>query len=266
MKAETRAALDRFLNRYIAFICRHPAKVLLFALLSASLSVHFAFRLQLKTDFVELLPEGYRSVDDIHRLTERVGGIGNLTVVIETEDLAAAQRYADDLAGRLRSDLPEGYVRYIEYRVDDEKRFYENHKYLYADLEDLEEIQSRLSRQILKTKLEQNPLFVSEEDLGLETEDEPFTVSDLEEKYEKQASEKLDKWVDGYFTGHDEQGQFLVMVLKPFGSSTGVSFSRDLCERVLAIAEGLEPTSYHPSLKVGLTGKYRLILDQYESV
>ncbi|MCY3712260.1 MAG: MMPL family transporter [Gemmatimonadetes bacterium] len=266
MKAETRAALDRFLNRYIAFICRHPVKVLLFALLSASLSVHFASRLQLKTDFVELLPEGYRSVDDIHRLTERVGGIGNLTVVIETEDLAAAQRYADDLAGRLRSDLPEGYVRYIEYRVDDEKRFYENHKYLYADLEDLEEIQSRLSRQILKTKLEQNPLFVSEEDLGLETEDEPFTVSDLEEKYEKQASEQLDKWVDGYFTGHDEQGQFLVMVLKPFGSSTGVSFSRDLCERVLAIAEGLEPTSYHPSLKVGLTGKYRLILDQYESV
>ena len=45
-----------------------------------------------------------------------------------------------------------------------------------------------------------------------------------------------------------------------------MSFSRDLCERVLAIAEGLEPTSYHPSLKVGLTGKYRLILDQYESV
>ena len=266
VKAETRAALDRFLNRYIAFICRHPAKVLLFALLSASLSILFASRLQLKTDFVELLPEGYRSVDDIHRLTERVGGIGNLTVVIETEDLAAAQRYADDLAGRLRSNLPEGYIRYIEYRVDDEKRFYEDHKYLYADLEDLEEIQSRLSRQILKTKLEQNPLFVSEEDLGLEAEDEPFTVSDLEEKYERQASEKLDKWVDGYFTGHDEQGQFLVMVLKPFGSSTGVSFSRDLCERVLAIAEGLEPTSYHPSLKVGLTGKYRLILDQYESV
>ena len=80
---------------------------------------------------------------------------------------------------------------------------------------DLEEIQSRLSRQILKTKLEQNPLFVSEEDLGLEVEDEPFTVSDLEEKYEQQASEKLDKWVGGYFTGHDEQGQFLVMVLKP---------------------------------------------------
>ena len=266
MKAETRAAIDRLLNRYIAFICRHPAKILLGALLTALLSAHFASRLQLKTDFVELLPEGYRSVDDIHRITERVGGIGNLTIVIETEDLASAQRFADDLAGRIHSDLPEGYVRYIEYRVDEEKRFYEDHKYLYADLEDLEEIQSRLSRQILKTKLEQNPLFVSEEDLGLETEDESFTVSDLEEKYEKKAGEKLDQWVDGYFTGHDEQGQFLVMVLKPFGSSTGVSFSRDLCERVLAIVEGLDPPSYHPSLKVGLTGKYRLILDQYSSV
>ncbi len=266
MKVETRATIDHCLNRYIAFICRHPGKIVLGALLTAFLSVHFTSRLQIKTDFVELLPEGYRSVDDINRLTERVGGIGNLTIVIETEDLASAQRFADDLADRIRSDLPEGYVRYIEYRVDAEKRFYEDHKYLYAELEDLEEIQSRLSRQILKKKLEQNPLFISEEDLGLEVEDEPFSVSDLEEKYEKKAGEKLDKWVDGYFTGNDEQGQFLVMVLKPFGSSTGVGFSRDLCERILGIVERLDPSSYHPSLKVGLTGKYRLILDQYSSV
>ena len=266
VKAAIRATIEHFLNRYIAFICRHPAKIVLGALLSALVSVHFTAGLQLKTDFVELLPEGYRSVDDIHRITERVGGIGNLTVVIETENLGAAQRFADDLAGRIRSDLPEGYVRYVEYRVDDEKRFYEDHKYLYADLEDLEDIQSRLSRQILKKKLEQNPLFVSEEDLGLEVEDEPFTISDLEEKYENKAAEQLDKWVDGYFTGRDDQGQFLVMILKPYGSSTGVSFSRDLCERVMALVESLDPTSYHPSLKVGLTGKYRLILDQYASV
>ncbi|MDP7237007.1 MAG: hypothetical protein QGI34_09770, partial [Candidatus Latescibacteria bacterium] len=77
------------------------------------------------------------------------------------------------------SDLPEGYIRFVEYQVDEEKAYYEKHKYLYANLEDLEEIQSRLSRQIMKNKMEQNPLFVSASDLGLdEEEDEPFSVSD----------------------------------------------------------------------------------------
>lgn len=266
MKVETKAIIDCFLNRYIAFVCRHPGKILLSALLTSCLTLHFTSKLQIKTDFVELLPEGYRSVEDINRITERIGGIGNLTIVIETENLPAAQKFADELAKKIRSELPEGYIRYIEYRIDNEKRFYEDNKYLYAELEDLEEIQSRLSRQIVKKKLEQNPLFVSAEDLGLNVEDTPFTISDLEEKYEKKAGEKLEKWHNGYFTGQDQQGHFLVMILKPFGSSTGVSFSRDLCDKIQQIVERLNPSSYHPSLKVGLTGKYRLILDQYASV
>lgn len=267
MKAETKAQVDQYLNTYISFIIRHPGKIVLLAVLSTILAFHFTSKLKIKTDFAELLPEGYRSVQDIKRLTDRVGGIGNLTLVIEFEDIKAAECLADDLADRLKSDLPEGYIRFVEYQVNEEKAYYEQHKYLYANLEDLEEIQSRLSRQIMKKKMEQNPLFVSASDLGLdEEEDEPFSVSDLEEKYEKKANEKLEKWTDGYFAGDDSLGQFLVMILKPFGTSTGVAFSKDLVDRVTAIVNELDPVSYHPSLKVGLTGKYRMVLDEYSSV
>jgi len=267
MKAETKARVDQALNRYISFIIQHPGKIVLLAILSTLLAFHYTSKLSIRTDFAELLPEGYRSVQDIKRVTDRVGGIGNLTLVIEFEDLKAAERLAEDLTSKLTSDLPEGFIRYIEYQVSAEKDFYEQNKYLYAKLEDLEEIQSRLSRQIMKKKMDQNPLFISAADLGLdEEEEEEFSVSDLEEKYEKEANEKLNKWTDGYFVGHDSLGQFLVMILKPFGTSTGVSFSKDLVQRVTAIINELDPPSYHPSLKVGLTGKYRMVLDEYSSV
>ena len=113
MKDEARIAIDNFLERYITFICSHPRKIVLGAFLTAFLALYFTSKLQIKTDFVELLPAYYRSVDDINRLTERVGGFGNLTIVIETEDLVPAQQFADDLARKIRSDLPEGYIRYI---------------------------------------------------------------------------------------------------------------------------------------------------------
>lgn len=268
MKAETKENIDHLLTRYITFICHHPAKIVFAAILITTIAFHFTTQLSIKSDFAELLPDGYRSVQDLKRLTERVGGIGNLTVVIETEDLEAGERFADDLAVALKSDLPEGYIRFVDYKLDEERAFYEKNQYLYAAIEDLEEIHDRLRRQIQEKKLEQNPLFVSSSDLGLDEgeEEEPFDLSDLEEKYQGKADEKLEKWKDNYFVGNDERGQFLVMRLKPYGTSSGVSFSEDLCSRVQAIIDKQNPASYSSDMHVGLTGKYRLVLDEYASI
>ncbi|MBT5873736.1 MAG: MMPL family transporter [Candidatus Latescibacteria bacterium] len=269
MKQETHSKVDDLLTRYVTFLCRHPWKIVISALSLTCIAFHFTTQLSIKSDFAELLPEGYRSVQDLHRLTDRIGGIGNLTVVIETENLKAGQRFADDLAEALPAQLPDDYIRFVEYKLDEERDFYEKNQYLYAELEDLEEVYDRLRRQIQRKKFDVNPLFVSEADLGLEddTEDEePFDLSDIEEKYEGKADEKLKKWTDNYFVGNDEHGQFLVMRLKPFGTSTGISFSEDLCNRVQGIIDGLDPESYSADMKVGLTGKYRLVLDEYASV
>lgn len=263
-----KARIDTWLTRYVTFLCRHPGKIVLAAILSTTVACYFTTKLSIKSDFAELLPDGYRSVQDLNRITERIGGIGNLTIVIDTEDVEAAKRFADDLAAKLKTDLPEGYVRYIEYKVDEERAFYEKYQYLYADLEDLEEVRDRLRRQIQRQKMEQNPLFVSAADLGLEDEEEeePFSLTDLEEKYQGKADEKLEKWKDGYFIGHDDRGTYLVMILKPYGTSTGVAFSEDLCNRVQTIIDRLGPETYHTSLHTTLTGKYRLVLDEYASI
>lgn len=261
MKSKIAQRWPRLLSRYAAFLCGHPLLVLLIACAITGVAVLFASRLELRSDFAELLPDAYRSVQDLHRLVGRVGGLGNLAVAVECDDLRASERFAEDLAARLRQNLPPNYVRYVEYRVDEERAFYEKNKYLYAELADLEEIRDRLEARIQQEKVKLLPGAISFDDE--EGGKKEFDISDIEARY-KQKSSKFDKYTDGYFVG--ENGRLLAILLKPYGTSAGIDFSRRLVAAVEREIEALHPASYHPSMKVGLTGKYRTNLDQYQSV
>ncbi|MBI2506439.1 MAG: MMPL family transporter [Candidatus Latescibacteria bacterium] len=255
--------MSSLLNRYAAFLSRQPVLVFLLACALTAGSGFFASHLELRSNFEELLPDSYRSVQDLHRLVGRVGGLGNLVVAVECDDLKASERFAEDLVPRLKQNLPPNYVRYVEYKVDEQKEFYEKNKYLYADLIDLQEIRDRVREHIEEEKWKRSPLAV---DLGLEDEADTqakFDLSDIEQKYEKKRS-KLEKYPDGYFVG--EEGRLLAILVKPYGTATGIDFSRKLAKAVEKEIADLHPSSYHPSMKVGLTGKYRTNIDQYQSL
>lgn len=255
--------MSAFLNRYAAFLSRNPALVFLLACIFTTGSAFYASHLELRSNFEELLPDSYRSVQDLHRLVGRVGGLGNLVVAVECDDLKASERFAEDLVPRLKQNLPPNYVRYVEYKVDEQKAFYEKNKYLYVDLQDLQDIRDRVKDRIEEEKWKRSPLAV---DLGLEDEEEPkteFSLADIEAKYEKKRS-KLEKYPDGYFVG--EEGRLLAILVKPYGTATGIDFSRKLVKAVEKEIADLNPSSYHPSMKVGLTGKYRTNIDQYQSL
>ena len=256
--------MSSFLNRYAAFLSRQPVLVFLLACALSTGAAFYASRLELRSNFEELLPESYRSVQDLHRLVGRVGGLGNLVVAIECDDLKASQRFAEDLVPRLKQNLPPNYVRYVEYKVDEQKDFYEKNKYLYVDLSDLQEIRDRVKERIEDEKWKRSPLAVD-----LELEDHTpdlsakFDLSDIEQKYEKKRT-KLEKYPDGYFVG--EQGHLLAILVKPYGTATGIDFSRKLVKALEKEIADLKPSAYHPSMKVGLTGKYRTTIDQYQSL
>ena len=86
-------------------------------------SIYFVAKLELKSDFVELLPENFQSVKDLHRLVDRVGGLGNLYIALMSEDLQASERLADDLAGVLDRDFSDR-ILYYEYKVDAVRKYY----------------------------------------------------------------------------------------------------------------------------------------------
>lgn len=223
-------------------------------------SVQYARHLKLKSDFKELLPDNYQSVKDMDRILARVSGTDTLTVAIESDDSQASIRFAKDLIEKLEAYPPE-MIHQIEYNVGKVRDFFEKNKYLYIDLADLQEIHDRLKRRIDREKIKSTGLF-----LDLETKDEKddeFSTKDIEDKYKEKTS-KYDEYIDGYFFG--EGGRLMAVILRPPGAATGVDFAKELVAKVTATIAALNPSQYHPSMKTGLTGKFRRVLFEYEAL
>jgi predicted RND superfamily exporter protein len=247
-------------SSYINFLyrARWPLAFLFIFLFAFSLSK--ASHLKLKSDFKELLPENFQSVKDLDRIVERVGGEGSLVVAVESDDPQASIRFANDLVAKLKEYPPE-YIQRIEYNVAEVKQFFEDNKYLYMDLPDVKEMHDRLERRIQREKIKSTGLF-----LNLQTKEEEqaeFETKDIEDKYKSKTGHYSD-YIDGYLFG--EKGKLLAVVIKPPGSASGIDFSKKLVAKVNQTIASLNPSQYHPSMKVGLTGKFRKVLFEYQTL
>lgn len=233
------------------------------AILFSALFVYCVFvssHLKLKSDFKELLPENFQSVKDLDRIIKRAPGTGGLIVAIESDDPQSSIRFANALIEKLKTYPPDT-ISSIDYNAKTVKQFFEDHKYLYMDLEDLQELHDRLDRRIKREKVKHSGLFMS-----FQTEDEEkadFSTDDIEDKYKKKTA-NYSEYIDGYFFA--EKGRLMAVIIKPPGASTGIDFSRKLVGRVEATIQELNPQSFNPTMKVGLTGKYKRVLYEYQTL
>ncbi len=157
-------------QRYVAFLSRNSIVVVLGAFVLLVLSIGAARRLQLRSDFTELLPQDDPEIKEIKRLAERIGGSSNLIVGVEGPDPSANERFAEALVVRLRG-LVGTDLRAVDYRADVGKPFFEHNKALYADLRDLQRADDDLKKLLVSKK---NPAFIPFADDGLgETHDDP---------------------------------------------------------------------------------------------
>lgn len=249
---------ERFFTVYTRFLNKFRWPLAVFFVLLFVGSIFVAKHLKLKSDFKELLPDSFQSVMDLNRIVGRVGGTGTLIVAVEGDDQPSMIRFTNDLVAKLKS-APPGFVDRVEYNVADTKAFFEKNKYLYMDLDDLNEIKERLDRSIQKKKLSKAGLY-----LDFETKEESeFTTKDLEDKYKNKAG-NFQNYTDGYFFSED--GRLMAIIIHPPSSATGIDFSRKLVALVDKTVADMHPETYHPSLKVGLTGKYRRILFEYQTL
>jgi len=246
-------SIVRFLYR-----ARWPL-ALAFTLLFA-FSVHQASHLKLRSDFKELLPENFQSLKDLDRILKRVGGEGSLIVAIESNNPEASMHFANDFVAKVKG-YPSGYVNQIDYNVSEVKKFFEDHKYLYMDLEDIKTLYDRLNRRIQRQKLKSSVLFLSFE--TKEEEDSEFSTKDIEEKYQSKTGQ-YQNYRDGYF--FDKDGKVLAVVLRPPGTASGIDFSHRLVDKVNQTIAELDPAKYDASMKVGLTGKFRRVLFEYQTL
>ena len=175
---------------YVRWTLRHGRLIWMAALLLAVPALVRTVMLyaHLKSDIEELLPRKAPSVAAIDELRARMPGLRYLGIIVDTgtaENVPAAERFLDDLATRIAT-YPPTLVKRTKTSVAEERRFFERHAPLYADLEDLKLVRDRIEQE--RDTAVSRALDL---DLGDTADQAPIDLSDLESKYrarEKEAS------------------------------------------------------------------------------
>lgn len=261
-KLTTRA--DQAATRLGYHVARHHlVYVAAFSLLTVG-SALIMTRLDLKSDFVDLLPDNFQSVRDLRRTSSIVGGLGDLSLAIESQNVKASQRLADDIATMLDEDFRDR-VRYYDYSINAVRSYYSENAALFVDLPDLEAIRDRLKHKPApRSEAIPGPMGgVSPDTEDRDASPNDVDFSDIEAKY-RSVRERDAEFIDGYYTGED--GHLLVMLIKPRGSSTSIPAIRKLIAELTVGIETLQPTRYAPDLRFSFAGSYKIGLEEFETL
>ncbi|HTQ46913.1 MAG TPA: MMPL family transporter [Polyangiaceae bacterium] len=214
----------------------------------------------LKSDLEELLPRESPSVRALDEMRARLPGMQYLGVVVDTgtpENLAAGERFIDDLAARIRSYPPE-MVREVRVGNDLERRFVERHAPLYLDTADLGEILRRIeARRDYEVEKESGTL--------LDEDEAPpsLDLSDIEKKYDARLSDKKNE--SGRFS---DGAQHLTLLFVEAGEfTTGADKARALLDRVKADAKSLGgPGAYASGMRMGFSSDVAISVEELDAL
>lgn len=179
------------------FQFEHPLKIVGVAFLLGLLSLPFVAQLSLNGDFTALLPEHKSSVQDLEEIQRRFGRQATLTLAVEAETSTVARVIVSDLAEGLSQSGSE-LISAVDWNVRDFSAFAEKYRYLYADLEDLEEIRDVLSERLSYELSKVNPLYVDLAESDEPPPDPQKVVERLQAKAEE-ARSKIDRFPNGFF-------------------------------------------------------------------
>ncbi len=185
------------------------------------------------------MPSGDPAVQALKRTEGRVGDLNLLTVGIRSPDRAANLAYAKMLTEALRT-LPKSRVGLVAYNILDLRKFFQDHRWLYASEEDLETARDRLRTEIMRRK---NPLFVS-----LDGENESADDKELRSKLEH--NPLAQRFPDGYFVNGDVAW---VLVL-PTGGLFDENAGEALVGAVNDFVAAHPPRELHPAMRVDTLG------------
>lgn len=261
--------LERFnklINLISDFTITHPRKILIGIFIITAIATYGTLKLELKSNFETMLPDHFQSVKDLKKYQNRVGGTSYLSIGLESKDIGALKRFAEDIVKEIERNLSDKII-YIEYNVSEVQNFYEKYGILYLPLTDLKDAYTHLKSYIDKKKLEASGLFV---DLEAETEDKKDPLNFIKqkiEKYKDKAAERYKDNPDGYFLKVEKNKKSLLAILiRPTASATGIKESKKLINEVKEVIEHLNPQKYSSDMEYGFAGPIQITLDEYETI
>ena len=304
MSERVRAAFTAIVN----LANRRPWLVLAVALLMGGTCWWYGSHLEAHTDFLDLVPKDTPGYQAYERQLGRVGGGASLIVVVKSPDRTANEKYVDDVYTRLASMAAEHetcvkqcgdkaacieacgprVISYIEHGTKDVHKFYEDNKWLYADLKDLEDADRTLDRQIaIKSGMVDDligddpppapklgvdggaPPDAAAPALGKDgkpvnpEKKSALGMDEFRTRWKADAS-KHDDFPRGYFETDD--GTLAALRIITLTTGTGEHSSDILHDRVKQIVKDQNPSSYHPEMKVGLAGDIPNAVEEKRSI
>jgi predicted RND superfamily exporter protein len=254
--------LQGLVNRIVDLSGRRPVLVVISSLLVIAAMWTYASRIEVRSDLLELLPRdspGFRAYE--HQLG-RVGGGASLFVLVKSGQPEQSKRFVDELAKRVRDDaerrksagLPT-LVSYVESDTVAVRTFFEQHRWLYVDLDDLTAADEKLDLAIaqragLVEDLDAPSDAASETKAPGESALEG-ALSQYEERWQK-AIARFDDSNEGYFATPDRSiyGIRIVSLTSGTGDRAGAALLDEVAEDV----RQLDPARYDPGMVIGYAG------------
>ncbi|MFO0651425.1 MAG: MMPL family transporter [Polyangiales bacterium] len=269
--AQPLAWIDRILASVARIAHRQPWKVLAVTLCVLAASWLAASRLQVRGDFLDLLPERSEGARLFrHAMARMGGGSATLFVVVRSPDADANKRLVDALEPGLRA-LPRTLIRTVEHGPEEARRFYMARRWLFAEVGDLEEVECELARARRRAQpgfidLDDEPCSEHRSDRATRPTAQPTQAAPAPtpaasenarpfERFRDQLSARMrevDRYPTGYFRTDD--GGIYLLVIRASGAGFGDRAGDELVARVNAIVARVRPASFHPRAEVGLGG------------
>ena len=287
------------IRRFVAWLVdiggRYPFIVLGIALACMVGSWSYASKLELRSDFLELLPRDSPGFKAFEHQLGRVGGGATLIVIAESPERAANEKFIDELADVLEKERvdrktcadacaddackrkcgPE-LIAYIERGTKDVRQFFRDNRWLYADLEELEDADRTLDHQIaIRSGLVEDleaadaPAATPASDAGAAAsapsneKKSALGIDELRTKWEAHAN-KFDDFPTGYFASPD--GRMIGLRIVSTSSGTGDAGGDNLFERVKAHVAKIGPSAFHPQMQIGYAGDVPNAIAEKESL
>lgn len=278
----TLSAVDRAASRLARFSHRNAWSVILATLVVIALSALAMSRLEMRGDFLDLLPARSEGAQLYRAAIRRMGGgSATLFVVVRSPDADANKRLVDALEPSLRA-LPPQLVRAVEHGPEETQRFYRERRWLFAGVGDLEEAECELARARYRSvpgfvALDDEPCADLRSDRAARPPAAPTQTQPAQpgaarsalpfERFRAQIAERTqdaDRYPTGYFRTAD--GGVYLLVLRVNGAGFGDRSGDVLVARVNALVAAARPTRFHPRMEVGLGGDIPNAIAERDSV
>jgi predicted RND superfamily exporter protein len=252
--------VNELLERIARSQTKRPVAWLLAAVLLAVASLPFVAKLKLNSNWVAMLPETKESVRDLELTQKRVGGLNELSVLVQGSDQAQLIAFAKALVPRLEALEGKERVFAVEWNIAEYEDFVYSHRQLYAKLDDLREIRDELSARLDYERLKHNPLYVSLED----PPEEPQALIDRMQKKSEEGRQKLARYPEGFYV-HPKGDLLALFVRTDIGGGDAESTSQ-LIATIEREVKALDPSKYGKDITVEYAGSLMAALEEHRAI